>query len=529
MSDMTNLTTAADGGEATSPQPGTDSQSRPGGRELGTDAIAAEQSVDLFDLPFKADDLAPGERYCRNKKAHGGSNQALGYDLGARRLDTTTGKWSSRLPGTDPSRNDSLVVYGKPVYAMRAGVVIKGWRNAPENPGPGQHHPQLGTGIIGGGNHLVVRHDDGSLVLYAHLQPGTVPQRLVPHNAVLLPGNDPDARNIPEDQQVRIRSGEFLGRVGNSGKSSGPHLHVHRSMGNAADLRFRRGLATPVQEGTADLDHWTSFAGKRIPSGPVLIWPPRTLRPEYVRHAFPVRDFGRMFHHLTDSGYAPTWIDGYTVAGQDYLNFVWRPATRPWRGYFGLPPERYQNAIEAAVAEGYQPVFVESYNGEDTRYNLIAAKGTSGSFWARHGLSGEQHQALLDDAIAEGLTPAAVSVVSVHGRRRYTVLYRSQNSGPWRIKSQVKETDYQEVFEAEQAKGRRPVYLQGYVHQGTAYLSAIFASDHGSAYRAVHGLSSSEYQQAFDDSTGAGLRTLAVTGTDGTTSQHRFAAVWTGS
>jgi murein DD-endopeptidase MepM/ murein hydrolase activator NlpD len=59
----------------------------------------------------------------------------------------------------------------------------------------------------GGGNSLLILHGD-ELVLYAHMRNGSV---------------DPAVAEVG----ATVKSGQFLGRAGNSGSSSGPHLHIH--------------------------------------------------------------------------------------------------------------------------------------------------------------------------------------------------------------------------------------------------------------------------------------------------------------
>jgi murein DD-endopeptidase MepM/ murein hydrolase activator NlpD len=55
------------------------------------------------------------------------------------------------------------------------------------------------------GNHVVQALGDGRYAFYAHLQRGSVTVR---------PGQ-------------RIRRGQVIGRLGNSGNTSAPHLHLH--------------------------------------------------------------------------------------------------------------------------------------------------------------------------------------------------------------------------------------------------------------------------------------------------------------
>ena len=59
-----------------------------------------------------------------------------------------------------------------------------------------------GTGAVLG-NHVIVAHDDGTFAAYAHLRRGS---------AIALGGS--------------VVAGDVIGRVGNTGNTSEPHLHV---------------------------------------------------------------------------------------------------------------------------------------------------------------------------------------------------------------------------------------------------------------------------------------------------------------
>jgi hypothetical protein len=59
----------------------------------------------------------------------------------------------------------------------------------------------------GGGNNLFIFHGN-CRILYAHFKEGTV------NSSLAFPG-------------AKVTAGQFLGRVGNSGTSGGPHLHIH--------------------------------------------------------------------------------------------------------------------------------------------------------------------------------------------------------------------------------------------------------------------------------------------------------------
>ncbi|MGH6895493.1 MAG: hypothetical protein ACREJ5_02955 [Geminicoccaceae bacterium] len=489
---------------------------------LSANGALAQNSL----LPFLADDLKAGERLFTRDHAPG--SQGLGYDISARRIQND-GSWTSVKKGASGAKNENFLIYGKPFYAMADGEVEACWRNAPDNPVPGDHHPDKKAGLIaGGGNMLLVRESGGVITLYAHARPGSIPASLCPHDARLFsePGKTSEM-DIPVGSRPKIKAGQLLGRVGNSGRSSGPHLHVHKVKdGKAHPITFARGLATPWNAAMADINKWTRFAGRSIPKGEVLIWPPRRLSQEYARHRFNPNAYSRLFDHLVDSGFKPGWFDGYSVGSKAFYNFVWRPADRLFRAWRDLSSVTYQQRINAAIADGFEPTHVESYlvNGQ-VRHALIVEKGVPGSFLARHGLTSAQHQRVFDQARAQSLNPVNISVVSVNGQRRYTVLYRSNNIGSWVVKSRVPVRDYQALFNAQKASGRLPRYVGAYMHDGTAHFSVVFASSLDGAV-ALHGLTPSGYQAAFTEQTGAGRVTRVVSGYDGAEVNHRFVGVW---
>jgi hypothetical protein len=188
---------------------------------------------------------------------------------------------------------------------MTEGVVINCWRNAPDNLRPYWNgvdpvstpekpvpldkqtwlHPQTRDGLVfGSGNFLIVRHDDGSRMHYAHGRQGSIPERLCPHNGLFLSPKTFDRDStVPERARVRVKRGEFLFRTGSSGTSGAPHLHVElirpRPDDSSRPLLFRYGFYQPLDPVTmkAATAAWTSFAKDLLPlgakGGPVLIWP----------------------------------------------------------------------------------------------------------------------------------------------------------------------------------------------------------------------------------------------------------------
>lgn len=162
--------------------------------------------------PGKASDLRHNEAWATTSN-HPGGSQAFGLDTHVRGWNGTA--WSESRPGSDTTRPESARAYGLPLYAMSAGTVCSALNDLPE----WKHYPRVakeiepapkspGTGAYSpGGNHVYVRTGD-EVSLYAHLQPGSIPAEL------LKPG-------------AKVAQGQYLGKVGYSGATSGPHVHIH--------------------------------------------------------------------------------------------------------------------------------------------------------------------------------------------------------------------------------------------------------------------------------------------------------------
>ena len=97
----------------------------------------------------------------------------------------------------------SWAFYGDRIYAAAPGRVVAAQDGLPEQT-PGAL-PTGQTVQTAGGNYLVVKLGKGRFAFYAHLQPGS----------------------LRVDKGDRVRKGQMLGLLGNTGNSDGPHLHFH--------------------------------------------------------------------------------------------------------------------------------------------------------------------------------------------------------------------------------------------------------------------------------------------------------------
>lgn len=105
----------------------------------------------------------------------------------------------------DEKDNKNYRAYGHEAYAVADGVVTETKDGIPENvPGLNSRAVPITLETVGG-NHVILDIGGGHFAFYAHLQPGSLRVKL---------GD-------------KVRRGQVVGLVGNSGNSTEPHLHFH--------------------------------------------------------------------------------------------------------------------------------------------------------------------------------------------------------------------------------------------------------------------------------------------------------------
>jgi hypothetical protein len=152
-------------------------------------------------------------------------DQRWGYDL----IVTQNGR-SSR---GERQRLANYFIYGRTVLAPAAGVVVTAHDAEPDVP--------IGEKGKGDdlGNHVALEVAPGQFLFIAHMQPGSIAVRT---------GD-------------RVAPGQLLGRVGNSGISSEPHVHIH--LQDSA----RRHLAEGIPFFFSDYCAGSKFVRQGMPSG----------------------------------------------------------------------------------------------------------------------------------------------------------------------------------------------------------------------------------------------------------------------
>ena len=160
----------------------------------------------------------------------------------------------------DGSQNSQWVGHGEPIFAAAGGRVVRAVNDMPEIPPglPVSENTTLSTTNSLGGNGVLIRMRRGVYALYGHMVPGSLQVR----------------------RGDRVRTGQRLGLLGNTGNTSAPHLHF-----GLIDGRGRGGLLSSNSLPFV-IDRFT-YGGQAetSPTGPEVTI---TGNPRPVRNAYPL-------------------------------------------------------------------------------------------------------------------------------------------------------------------------------------------------------------------------------------------------
>ena len=149
----------------------------------------------------------------------------------------------------DGARPEDWYGFGAEVLAVADGTVVAVADGYPEQ-APLQAITHITKPEDFGGNAVVLEIAPGVYAYYGHLQPGSI--------------------TVAEGEQVT--TGQVLGLLGNTGNSSGPHLHFgllddpDPLVGNSLPMAFDHWTL----QGTFDLDAYDA-AGGDVPAGLILL------------------------------------------------------------------------------------------------------------------------------------------------------------------------------------------------------------------------------------------------------------------
>lgn len=171
--------------------------------ELGGMSAVDKRSPIVIESPLKGDRWLVGNGCCEVEHHIRALLPLEGQLYSAERFAIDWDKLGegNRIYRGDRRKVESYFGYGMEVLAVAEATVVNAMDRFPNQiPGKSLNKIELEESY---GNHVVLDLGGGSFALYAHLKPGSIRVR---------PGE-------------KVRDGQVLGQVGNSGNSSEPHLH----------------------------------------------------------------------------------------------------------------------------------------------------------------------------------------------------------------------------------------------------------------------------------------------------------------
>jgi murein DD-endopeptidase len=222
------------------------------GHELVTTPVPVHAAASLIGPPLRGEWIAVNgpsnvsghRRLVLALNGNVASGQRFGIDFIAMADHGTLG-------AGDGSANEDYHGHGADVLAVADGVVVETKDGIPENTGGPQSRAVTIDLHTVSGNSVVIDIGDGRHAFYAHLIPGSLLVR----------------------EGDRVRRGQVIGRVGNSGNSTAPHLHFHVVDGLAAGTSTLGAEGIPYAIGEFEvLGRCTAFDGSGCPrSEPVAV------------------------------------------------------------------------------------------------------------------------------------------------------------------------------------------------------------------------------------------------------------------
>ena len=108
-------------------------------------------------------------------------------------------------PDNHGSKNESWYGYGNEVYAVANATVVRIMDSLPDNVPLSSDRVVPITSETVGGNYVILKLQEGLYAFYAHLKPNSIRVKI----------------------GQKVRKGQVIGLLGNSGNSDAPHLHFH--------------------------------------------------------------------------------------------------------------------------------------------------------------------------------------------------------------------------------------------------------------------------------------------------------------
>jgi WD40 repeat protein len=246
-----------------------------------------------------------------------------------------------------------------------------------------------------------------------------------------------------------------------------------------------------------------------------------------ARYGMTAADYQQVFDDLKGQGYRLTDISGYEVGGQDRYAAIWEKRDGPpWEARYGLTSAQYQQTLDDLTRRGYRLIHVSGYDvkGQVLYAGIWEQRG--GPPWqARHGMTAAEYQQVFDDLKGQGYRLINVSGYEVGGQDRYAAIWEKRDGPPWEARHGLTSPQYQQAFDDLTRRGYRLIHVSGYDVNGQVLYAGLWEQMGGPPWQARHGMTAAEYHQVLNylASQDYRLTDISVYTVGG---QDRFAAIW---
>jgi len=125
----------------------------------------------------------------------------------------------------------------------------------------------------------------------------------------------------------------------------------------------------------------------------------------------------------------------------------------------------------------------------------------------------------------QGYRLVHVNGYTAGGQDRYAAIWEKSAGPAWVARHGLSSAQYQQAFDDMAKQGYRLIDVSGYAAGNEARYAAIWEKSTGPVWMARHGLTAAQYQQTFNDLGKQGFRLVHVAGYS-VGSQDLYAALW---
>lgn len=227
-------------------------------------------------------------------------------------------------------------------------------------------------------------------------------------------------------------------------------------------------------------------------------------------------------------GDGPHDVNGHFLDGGTHIRLWIAPGTAPVApgSMIGTQIDARLDFSDIYNASGSVAVFIPVQMSRfNTRFAALFEENDGTAWQARHGIDAEAYQATFDHLVGQGFRLTNVCGYSEGRDARYNAVWQLHEGPAWQARHGLTSDQYQAAFDEMLAQGFRLTCVSGYAEGGQARYAAIWEQREGPDWQARHGLSRDGYQNAFDEMAADGFVPVQVCGYR-VNVDVLFAAIW---